>query len=267
MKEIYGVIPPIVTIFSQNGEIDWQANYKHQDFLIDKGVNGIAYLGTTGEFYSLTISDKKEFLEKMVNHAKGRVPILAGVSDTCIANILEMIKWAEKIGIDGLLITPPYFSIYPSEMIEKFYCTIADKTFLPIILYNFPTLTGFNMSPEWVKNLALKKANIVGIKETVPDLGHVKKMMKIKAYRSDFKIFMAYDNQFLEGKDMGIDGFIHAAANYAPEAAVALWNEKKRSNWEQLYERVINAMKVYEVAQPLYLGVKEAVYFSSPNCS
>lgn len=261
MVRFQGVMPPAVTIFDSQGKIDWHANFHHADFLLEKGVDGIAYLGTTGEFGALTLEEKRDFVEQMARHVAGRAKVLAGVSDTCLKNVLELSRCCEAAGVDGLLVLPPYFSVYPGKMLAKFYDSVAEHTSLPVILYNFPALTGFDMTPEWVRSLALRHENIVGIKETVPDPEHVAQMLRVKDAREDFGVYAAYDDQFLRAVEMGVDGFIHAAGNFAPEAAVALWEHRKdETAAKQDFARVLQAMDVYAQAEPLYLAVKEAVY-------
>lgn len=256
LKTLRGVIPPVVTIFGSDGQIDYAANRKHLDFLIAHGVHGVAYLGTTGEFGSLTLEEKKDFLKAMADHCAGRIPVLAGVSDTSMKNVIELAQYCETIGIDGLLVLPTYFSIFPAEMMTRFFSAIASATAMPMILYNFPALTGFDMTPEWVENLVRKHENIVGIKETVGDIAHAQAMMKVKQARADFLVFAAYDDQFLKAAQCHMDGFIPASANCFPEASVELWNHPD----EKHYAVLIQAMEIYNQTSPLFLGVKEAVY-------
>ena len=260
MKTLRGVMPPVVTLFDKDGKIDWEANFRHQDFLMEKGVDGGAYLGTTGEFPALTLDEKKEFLEKMCAHAAGKITFIAGASDTCLKNVLDLARHCEKIGADGLLIVPPYFSVYPGNMVAAFFEAVAESTALPIILYNFPALTGFEMTEEWVEKLALKCPNIVGIKETIPTVEHIRGMLRVKKARPDFRVYAAYDDQFLDARRLGVDGFIHAAGNFAPEAGVAMWKSADEPEMQASYRAVMGAMAVYGESQPLYLAVKEAVY-------
>lgn len=260
MKKLTGVMPPCVTLFDEAGKIDWQANERHMDFLIEKGVDGIAYLGTTGEFGALTMEEKREFLAHMTAYCHGRVNLVAGTSDTCLANVISLSQYCQEIGMDGLLLLPPYFSVYSGEMLHAFFGAVAQSTSLPIILYNFPAQTGFEMTASWVTALAQAYPNIVGVKETVPDINHVRGMMQVKQTLPDFMVFAAYDHQFLEAVRLGVDGFIPAAVNYAPEACVGLWRSQGDETAPAWFEKVMGAMAIYDVASPLFLGVKEAVY-------
>lgn len=265
MGKFYGVIPPVITIFDDKGNIDIGANRRHLDFLISNKIHGVAYLGTTGEFGSLTLQEKKWFLQEMSTYCSKRIPILAGISDTCLTNVLELAQHCEQIGIDGLLLLPPYFSVYSAEMTASFFSTVAASTRLPIVLYNFPALTGFDMTVEWVSSLAQRFDTIIGIKETVSSLEHIRKMMSVKQARHDFLVFAAFDDQFLEAKRLGVDGFIPASANCFPECSVDLWNKPD----ELQFQRIIRAQTIYQQTLPLYLGVKEAVYQREKfnNCS
>ncbi len=284
-----GVIPPVVTLFDKSGRIDIKGNQLHAAFLIARGVNGLAYLGTTGEFGVMTLSEKCRFLSQMTEYSAGKVKVLAGVSDTCLANVLYMARQCESMGVDGLLLLPPYFSVYSQEMLSAFFSHVADSTRLPIILYNFPALTGFCMEDKWVKALIMKHRNIVGIKETVQDIPHIYSMLRLKEARPDFSVFAAYDNQFwelMQGPAVDavhscetslahkscfaipegscpVDGFIHAAGNYAPEAAVAFYRaagDGDLSKMRPAFRNILIGMKIYDESQPLFLAVKQAVY-------
>ena len=260
----HGVIPPVVTVFDKNGRLDIKGNCMQADFLIGHGVDGLAYLGTTGEFGALTLEEKCDFLWQMTEYVSGRVKVLAGVSDTCLENVLFLIRHCERIGVNGILLLPPYFSVYSSEMLAAYFSYIASSTELPVILYNFPALTGFDMEAGWVKELALKHQNIAGIKETVTDVLHIREMLKIKKERPDFAVFAAYDDQFLDViREPCVDGFIHASGNFAPEPAAVLCQAAQNGNEDLMrsaFRRVLTGMKVYSLSQPLFLAVKEAVY-------
>lgn len=164
---VYGVYPPIITIFDEEGGIDYEANKKQTDFLIHKGVDGITYLGTSGEFASLTIEERKQYLEEMVKYVNERAKVIAGVGDTSIINTQELISFCEDLQGDSLLLVPPYFNKNNDEMIMEYYTYLASTTNLPIILYNIPDLSGYNFSYETVKSLVEKNPNIKGIKESL----------------------------------------------------------------------------------------------------
>jgi 4-hydroxy-tetrahydrodipicolinate synthase len=264
MKELYGVNPPVVTIFGKNGEVNLEACKKHADFLIEKGVDGLAYLGTSGEFVTMTLEERKAFVKEMVGYVDHRVNVIVGAGDTCLANTLEMLKFLEEVGADGVLLINPYFNVYEERMVEAYYDKVADATNLPVIIYNFPSLTGFRFERAMVTRLALRHKNIVGIKETVDDPEHLRDMLKIKEARADFKVFCAYESQALSMMLQGVDGFINSTANFAPEYTVGVYRNVKEGNIEEAaisFFKMNEAMDVYQCSTPLLLAVKQAVIY------
>lgn len=263
MEKISGVCPPVITIFDKDGKIDIAANKKHAEFLIRKGVDGLVYLGTSGEFSVLTLNEKKEFIKEMYHYVDGRVKIIVGVGDTCRENTLELLKFIEKLGVDAILLINPYFSIYDESMVESYYDSIVGETELPVIIYNFPGLTGFNFSVDLVKRLLSKHCNIHGIKDTIENITHMRNMVKMREINPNFTTFCAYEEQALAVLAMGIDGFINATANFAPEFTVEIYKAYQEKDFKKAMEyqqKLSNATKIYNYSSPLFLACKQAVY-------
>ena len=263
MKRLCGVNPPVITIFDEDKKIDLEACKKHADFLIEKGVDGLAYLGTSGEFSIMTMEEKKMLIIEMTAYVNHRVNVLIGVGDTCLDHTLELLKVSQEAGADGVLLVNPYFSVYSSEMVEAYYGYIASKTTLPIIIYNFPDLTGFGFEAEMVARLVENYPNIVGIKDTTADFNHVVRMQSIKKIKPDFSVFAAYENQAMGLLPLGIDGFINATANFAPEYTVNAYRSSKEKDFNEAakwFGKMVDAMEIYSFSTPLFLACKQAVY-------
>ncbi|MGL4653330.1 dihydrodipicolinate synthase family protein [Cetobacterium sp.] len=263
MSKLKGVFPPVVTIFKKNGEIDLEGNKKQADFLISKGVTGLAYLGTSGEFFSLSLEEKKFFIQEMIKHVNTRAKILVGVGSTNKNEVREFIKFLENYNIDAILLINPYFAVYDEISVEDYYNEIAKGTKLNIIIYNFPQLTGFNFSPDLVARLIKTNNNIVGIKDTTPDQSHLIDMLKVKETNKDFIVYCAFESQALGALVNGVEGFINATANFSPELTVGLWESYSVKNWEncsKFYIKMCDAMDIYKLSSPLLLACKEAVY-------
>lgn len=263
LNPLAGVNPPVVTIFDENGKIDYAANKKQADFLIEKGVHGLAYLGTSGEFSLLTLEEKKEFIREMAAYVNHRANVIMGAGDTCLEVVQELLKAGEEAHVDGFLIINPYYNIYTEKDVEAYYDVVAESTKLPIIIYNFPGLSGFGFQPPLVERLVKKHRNIVGIKETVPDTEHIRAMLKIKEIAPYFNVYAAYECHAMTVLPLGADGFIGATVNFAPEFTVKAFNAYKEGNIEEAakYSLKMNeAMDVYGCSTPLFLACKEAVY-------
>lgn len=263
MKRLCGVNPPVITMFNEKNEIDLEACKKHADFLISKGVDGLAYLGTSGEFSVMTVEEKKSFMKEMIAYVDHRVHVIVGVGDTCLSNTMELLEFVEKAGADGVLLVNPYFSVYSTQMVEEYYGYVASHTSLPIIIYNFPDLTGYGFQAETVARLVQKYPNIAGIKDTTADFNHVLSLKKIKEINPDFSVFSAYENQAMGMLALGIDGFINATVNFAPEFTVNAYQSAMRKDFNETavwFQKMIAAMDIYSYSTPLFLACKQAVY-------
>lgn len=263
MKYLGGVNPPAVTIFDENGRIDIEAMQEHAEFLISKGVNGLAYMGTAGEFGVVPMEEKKRLIREMIAYVAGRVNVIVGVGDTCKANTLELMAYAEKEGADGFLMVNPYYSIYSTDMVEAYYKEVASHTSLPIIIYNYPDLTGFSFSADTVCRIVKDAPNVIGIKDTIGDFSHVISMQKVKEINPDFLIFGAFENQALGLFACGINGFINGTANFAPEFTVNTYQAALKNDMNEAakwYRKMVSAMEMYSYTTPLFLACKQAVY-------
>lgn len=268
MKKLCGVNPPVITIFDDKCKIDIEASKRQADFLIANGVDGLAYLGTSGEFSIMTVEEKKSFIKEMIRHVNGRVNVIVGVGDTCLENTMELLKYVEAAGADGVLLINPYFSVYSSEMVEAYFGYVASHTSLPIIIYNFPDLTGYCFDPDVVCKLVKDNPNIVGIKDTINDFNHVLAMQKVKEVNPDFSVFSAYENQAMGLLVCGVDGFINATANFAPEFTVNAYQAAKRRDYNEAavwFQKMVHAMDIYDYSSPLFLACKQAMYYRVLN--
>lgn len=263
MNNLKGVFPPVITVFKKDGSIDLQATKKHMDYLINSGVNGLAYFGTTGEFFSLSLKEKKEYIDEILKYNNKRTKILVGVGSTNKDEVMEFIEYLKGKDIAAILLINPYFSIYDETEVEAYYNYVAQNTNLKIIIYNFPQLTGFNFPVSLVEKLVKNNTNIVGIKDTVTDQTHLIDMLNIKELKEDFIVYCAFESQSLGALASGAEGFINATANFIPEVTVGLWKAYKEKNFEQCcmyYRKMCQAMEIYKLSTPLLLACKKAVY-------
>lgn len=263
MKKIQGVFPPLITIFDEERNIDFNSMKRHIDFLIKKGVDGIALLGTTGEFFSLSIDEKKFLVNNVLDYINGKIKVIVGVGDTNSSTVFEFMKFLENKEIEALLIINPYYVVYDEDTIVKYFSEICNRTSKKVIIYNFPLFTGFNFTSNIVRRIASNNSNLVGIKETIDDLEHVKTMIELKKEFENFSVFCAFENQALDALNLGVDGFINATSNFAPEFTVNTFKYFKEGNDKLTRENFLkmkDAMKIFEYSKPLLLACKQAVY-------
>lgn len=263
VKNFHGIIPPVSIIFDTEGNLDKRGMATVIDFLIESGVDGLFFLGSGGEFSQMSPKQRMEVAEYTTQYTNQRVPVLIGTGSTSTDESILLSKHAQEVGADGVVIINPYYWPLTEENLLAHYGEIAEAVDLPILLYNFPNLTGQDLSADIVLKLVDKYDNIVGIKETIDSVGHIQSMVsKVKAKHPDFSVFAGFDNHLVNTLNLGGDGAICASANFAPEIAIGAYNAFKHSDMETVvsYSRILAILPtMYDLDSPFINVVKEAM--------
>ncbi|WP_207652299.1 4-hydroxy-tetrahydrodipicolinate synthase [Clostridium chromiireducens] len=210
-----GAAVAIVTPFTEDG-INFSELKKLIDFNIENGSDAIVIAGTTGESSTMTDEEHKEVIKFTVEYVNKRVPVIAGTGSNDTIYAVELSKYAENVGADALLLVTPYYNKATQSGLIKHYNYIADRVNIPIILYNVPSRTGVNISPETYAELA-KHPRIVATKEASGDLSAI---AKIKALCGDeLNIYSGNDDQILPILSLGGKGVISVLSNIMPKEA------------------------------------------------
>jgi len=222
MKKLYGVTTAMVTPMYENGTVNLEETKNLTNFLIEKGVDCLYPLGTTGEMMKLSIDERKKVAQTVIDTAKQKVNVFIHVGAMTTADTLELAQHAYDAGADGIgVITPTFFTANDHEL-ENFYSTIANA--LPsdfsIYLYSIPQLTGNELPISVVKALAEKHENIVGIKYSYPDFLMLKDYLAIRSH--NFSVLTGADALFVPAMAMGCDGVISGVSGVYPEPFVAI---------------------------------------------
>lgn len=259
-----GIIPPVVTLFDEAGNLDLDLNRKYLDKLISQKIHGILLMGSSGEFSSLTIEERKLYVREMLKHINGRVKVMVGVGHTALKEVHELTSYAEEFGADGVLVVSPYYWKLSDEQLYRFYSSVASNTELPVFIYNIPQLTGQNLPVELIIKLAKDHSNIAGIKVTVGDFGHIRQVIsKVKEVRPDFLVFSAFDEHMLPALMIGADGSINGSSVFAPEVSVNLYEAYQRgvlAEAERNHQIISRLMDVYTYCPTFFTTMKEAVH-------
>lgn len=268
---IKGVITPIITILNDDGSIDYDNMKKHINNLIDDGVNGILFFGSLGEFYSFDIETKKKLISFAVKKVNGRVPVLVGIGDTNFTNTLEIATYSADVGVDILVLISPYYFGPTDNSAFEFINNAAKHIKLPIILYNFPDRSGNDLNPNLVLKLAKNNNNIIGIKDTVDNISHTRKMIrKLKSEIPQFKVFSGFDEYYIVNRVSGGDGVISGLTNVEPKLFHDLHQSFESGDFNKLIEnggKISKLMEIYDVTDLFITGIKAAVKVNGLNIS
>lgn len=263
MKKFSGIIPPVSSTFDRDGNIDKTAMKAVADFLIQKGVDGLFYLGTGGEFSQMNAAQRMALVETAVAIVDKRVPVLIGVGSTSTDEAVKLARHAEACGADGIVAINPYYWKVAPRNLDDYYQQIARSVSLPVIIYNFPDLTGQDLTPAIVKRLVLANDNIVGIKDTIDSVGHLRTMINtVKAVRPDFSVFCGYDDHLLNTLLLGGDGAITASANFAPDLSVGIyraWQQNDLATAATLNKKLLQLPSIYALETPFVSLIKYAM--------
>jgi 4-hydroxy-tetrahydrodipicolinate synthase len=166
-----GLFAPNITPFSAQS-VDEPALRRVLDYLIEGSASGLVPCGTTGESATLTHDEHRRVIEITIEHAAGRVPVIAGTGSNSTAEAIELTKHAQNAGADAALLICPYYNRPTQDGLIAHFTHVAEATSLPLIMYNIPSRTGINMTAATTAVLS-RLPNIVGIKEASGDLHQV----------------------------------------------------------------------------------------------
>ncbi|MGC8724933.1 MAG: dihydrodipicolinate synthase family protein, partial [Acidobacteriota bacterium] len=218
MKEIKGIITPLVTPFS-GGALDRDALSSLMEYQKKIGVSAVFPAGSTGLFALLSVEGQKKVIGEAIDAAKG-LPVVAGASRNDLEETASVAKYAEDAGADALAILPPYYFRVDQRSIYDYYAQIAGKVDTPVLIYNNPGLAGNSVEPRTASLLMQEYSGIVGVKDSSGNL------RVTQAYLSELPrnalVYQGSDDLLLPSMALGISGGVCGTANFSP-LAERLW--------------------------------------------
>jgi len=203
----------IVTPFNDDG-VDFKKLEELIEWHIQEKTDAIIICGTTGEASTMSEQERKETIKFTVDVVKGRIPVIAGTGSNNTKAAVEMSRWAESIGVDGLLVITPYYNKTTQRGAIEHFKTIASAVTKPIIIYNVPSRTGFNILPETLYELS-KIDNIVAVKEASGNISQIAEIAQLCEGKLD--IYSGNDDQIIPIMSLGGKGVISVVANILPK--------------------------------------------------
>lgn len=203
----------LVTPFTENG-VNYEALRSLLEYHVMSGTDAIIICGTTGEATTMTEEEKRETIKFTVDVVNKRIPVIAGTGSNCTASAVNMSKYAESVGADGILVITPYYNKTTQNGLIEHFKAVNDAVNIPIILYNVPSRTGVNIQPETLLKLCSLK-NVSAIKEAS---GNISQIAKMKALcRDKIDIYSGNDDQIVPIISLGGVGVISVLANIMPK--------------------------------------------------
>ena len=213
MNTITGSIVAIVTPMHEDGSLDLPCLRKLIDFHVQEGTDAIVIVGTTGESPTVDVEEHQELICVAVDHAAGRIPVIAGTGANSTSEAIEMTAFAKKVGADAALSVVPYYNKPTQEGLYRHFKAIAEAVDIPVILYNVPGRTVADLANETTLRLA-QIPNIVGIKDATGNMERGAEL--INRAPEGFSVFSGDDGTACALLMLGGKANISVVANVAP---------------------------------------------------
>lgn len=242
-----GIVPPIVTPLTVEGDLDVSGLEKVLEHVITGAVHGLFILGTTGEGPALAYANRRLMVEHSCRITAGRLPILVGITDTSFHESLELSHVAKNAGASAVVMAPPYYFPFTQEELIDHYLLLADKSPLPVFVYNMPGLVKVSIAISSLQKL-IRHTNIVGFKDSSGDLGYLHEARQVALDRSDFSLFIGPEHLLSQAMSFGIHGGVNGGAQLFPKLFVALYDACR----SQDVTKITIFQKQLEQLQPIY---------------
>jgi 4-hydroxy-tetrahydrodipicolinate synthase len=213
-----GSLVAIVTPMQDGGALDLSVFSKLIDRHVASGTAAIVAVGTTGESPTVSVEEHCLLIRTAVEHAAGRIPVIAGTGANATSEAIELTAYAKKVGASASLSVVPYYNKPTQEGLYRHFRTIAEKVDLPMLLYNVPSRTVADLANDTVVRLA-QVPGIVGIKDAASDIARTSELLRALAVagKTDFAVYSGDDINALALMLMGGHGVISVTANAAPK--------------------------------------------------
>lgn len=256
--KLEGIIAPMPTALADDASVDLKKTRTLVDFLVDGGIDGLFPLGTSGEFALLDREERKLVVETVVDQTNGRVPVLAGVSDPSLSNVLQFAKDANDVGADAIVATSPYYFSTGDDGLYEHFETISTKSELPLYVYNIPEWTHQFVPPSVIQRLAEKRL-IVGMKYT--EYNFLNLLRFIKAAGDKISILTGSDAMAFSNLEFGGSGGVIGVANVAPKIASSVFDSFKEDDLDSARKAQLALLPIIEAIGigRFPAGLKEAM--------
>ena len=219
----------MITPFTAEGRVDYEALGRMVDHVIDGGVDYIVALGTTAETPTLYMPERAVITMYIANHIAGRVPLVVGCGGNSTSEVLDQLREFDLRAADAILSVTPYYNKPSQEGLYQHFRTVAEHSPLPVILYNIPGRAGVNMTAETTLRCARDFDNVIGIKEASGNIDQIQTILDRRP--DDFLVLSGDDGMALDVMRRGGDGVISVAVNAFPERFMQCMNHAKAGDY------------------------------------
>lgn len=248
-----GVIPPVVTPFTEDGEIDLDGIDRIVTHLVEGGVDGLFVLGSSGETAYLTDAQRDAVVGRVVAAADGRVPVLAGAIDSTAHRVIEQARRSQALGVDAIVSACPFYAINDAEEIADHFRAIAAAVDLPLFAYDVPVrLNGKKLGRDLLMGLGTEGV-LAGVKDSSgDDVGFRRLVAANEAAGHPLALLTGHECVVDGMLLLGADGVVPGYGNVEPRPYVDLLAAARKGDWveaRRIQDRICAGFEIVFVAQ------------------
>ena len=221
---ISGTWTALITPFTKGGaEVDYAALRQLVDSQVAAGITGLVPVGTTGESPTLSKTEHLEVLERVIEYAAGRVPVLAGCGSNSTDETILFTRHAQRFGAAGALLVTPYYNRPPTEGLRRHFHAVANAApDFPLVAYEIPARTGASVPPALLSTLFNEIPAFCGVKDASHGTEYLEEIARLGLLEQGFQVVSGDDGRTNELIEKGACGLISVASNAAPRAVLAM---------------------------------------------
>lgn len=234
ISKFRGVLPPVVIPLTQDRKLDVEAFQRSIDRMINAGVDGLFFSGSSGGVAFMTDAERDEILREAVAWVDGRVPVLAGVIDMETMRVVEQAKRAESFGVDAIVATAPFYALGGPKEVERHFRVLRKNTNVPLFAYDLPVCVHTKLDPTMLARLG-GEGVLQGVKDSSgDDVAFRWLVMENNAIGHPMQVLTGHEVVVDGAYLMGADGSVPGLANVDPYRYVAQWQAAQAGDWTKV---------------------------------
>lgn len=244
-KELKGVIPPLTTPFTKDGQVYEEGLRRLIDFQIEKGIHGLFICGTYGSGPIMDVDERKQVQEIVVDQVQDRITVVAHVGTTSTAQSVALAQHAEDVGAEYVAAISPYYHRHGQRVVVEFFRTLVNSVDIPVYVYNNPKASGVTLTPGFLRELA--GVGVQGIKDSAFSYIEFTHFVLAMEDHPDFRFIVGTEGLALPALMLGAKGCVSGLANAFPEPMVRLWDLYQAGEYEQAAQQQLRVNKARQI--------------------
>jgi 4-hydroxy-tetrahydrodipicolinate synthase len=245
-QTFHGIVPPVATPFTTEGEVDIPSLEKLLRYLMDGGVHGLFVLGSSSEMAALSDAQRQQIIDASVSYTAGQVPVITGVIDMGTPAVVEHARIAERAGSDAVVVTAPYYIRPNQEEIKRHFRTVAGAVNVPVIAYDIPPNVQTVLDRRTVVELA-QEGVIVGLKDSSGNEPNFRAVVMDTRDVEGFAVFTGSELTCDYAMLAGAHGIVPGLGNVDPAGYVRLYDLCKAGKWEEARAEQERLFRLFDI--------------------